>query len=64
MKGQLCRLSKATDGYAAMQQPAWASLADYATDQVRAQAAWAKFQKYQRIDYSANPKYSVVPRTA
>ena len=52
------------NGYAAMQQPAWALLADYATDQTRAQAAWAKFQKYQRIDYSANPKYNIVPRTA
>jgi hypothetical protein len=25
------------------------------------QAAWAAFQKWQRIDYSANPKYDIVP---
>jgi hypothetical protein len=33
----------------------------HATDQVKAQAAWAAFQKWQRIDYSANPKYDIAP---
>jgi hypothetical protein len=51
-------------GFPAIAQAAFAMLADYATDQVRAQAAWTKFQKYQRIDYSANPKYNIVPRAA
>lgn len=48
-------------GYAAMMQPALAALVNHATDQVRAKAAWAKFHEYQRIDYSGNPKYDVVP---
>lgn len=48
-------------GYPAMMQGALAMLAKHATDQVNAQAAWAKFQQYQRIDYSTNPKYNVVP---
>jgi hypothetical protein len=44
-----------------MYQPDLAVCVRYATDQVKAQAAWAAFQKWQRIDYSANPKYDVVP---
>lgn len=49
-------------GYAAMLQPALAVLVQYATDKARAAAAWEKFQQWQRIDYTQNPKYNIVPR--
>lgn len=48
-------------GYPAMYQAALAVCVRYATDQTRAQAAWAKFQQWQRIDYSGNPKYNEIP---
>lgn len=48
-------------GYAAMMQPFGAMVAKHATDQVRAQAAWAKFLQWRRIDSRDNPKYDVVP---
>ncbi|CAM5592887.1 hypothetical protein RLIN73S_02757 [Rhodanobacter lindaniclasticus] len=48
-------------GYPAMYQPALAVCVRYATDQVRAQAAWAAFHQHQRIFYTMNPKYNVVP---
>lgn len=47
-------------GHAAMMQGAVAMLAKYATDRTRAQQAWTKFRRYQRVDYSTNPKYDVV----
>lgn len=47
-------------GYAACAQPALALIAKFATDQTNAQAAWAKFKKYARADYSVNPKYNVI----
>lgn len=28
---------------------------------LKAQAAWAAFKKWQRIDYSTNPKYNIAP---
>lgn len=54
----------APDGYPAMAQPGFAAIAQHATDQARAQAMWTKFTKYRRCDYSANPKYNIVPRAA
>jgi PKD repeat protein len=51
-------------GYPAMFQAALAMCVRYATDQVRAQAAWAIFHKWQRIDFSSDPKYDVVPASA
>jgi hypothetical protein len=51
----------APDGYPAMMQPALAMMVNHATDSTRAAAAWSVFQAHQRIDYSANPKYNVVP---
>lgn len=48
-------------GYPAMYQAALAVCVRYATDQVRAQAAWAKFMQWRRIDSRDNPKYDVVP---
>lgn len=48
-------------GYPAMYQAALAVCVRYATDQAKAQAALAAFNKWQRIDYSANPKYDVQP---
>lgn len=50
--------------YIAQAQGAYARLADHATDQVRAQAAWAKLMQFSRVDYSKNPKYNLVPRAA
>lgn len=49
-------------GFPAIMQPALAYAAMFATDQTRAQAAWAKFKQWQRIDYISNPKYNIVPR--
>lgn len=54
----------APDGRPAILQCALAKLADHATDQTRAQAAWAKFVQYCRCNYAANPKYNIVPRAA
>ena len=48
-------------GYPAMYQAALAVCVRYATNQAKAQAAWAAFQKWQRIDYSTNGKYDVQP---
>lgn len=48
-------------GYPAMYQAALAVCVRYATNQAKAQAAWAAFQRWQRIDYSQNSKYSEVP---
>jgi hypothetical protein len=48
-------------GYPAMYQAALAVCVRYATDHPRAQAAWAKFQQWQRIEFGQNPKYDVVP---
>ena len=50
--------------YIAQAQGAYAMMAMHATDQTRAQAAWTKFQKYNRVDYSKNPKYNNVPGTS
>jgi hypothetical protein len=44
-----------------MYQAALAVCVRYATNQAKAQAAWAAFQQWQRIDYSANGKYDVQP---
>lgn len=46
--------------YIAQVQGTYAMIADLATDQVRAQAAYAKFMKYNRVDYTKNPKYDLV----
>jgi hypothetical protein len=51
----------APDGYAAMLQSGLGPGVRYATDQVRARAAWAKFTQWARCDYSGNGKYDVVP---
>jgi hypothetical protein len=52
------------EGYASMLQPALAVMADFCTDQVRAKAAWAKFEAMAlpNIDYSTNKKYDVWPK--
>jgi hypothetical protein len=49
-------------GYAAMMQPALAALYDHYSDHERAKKVWAKFQKWQRINYSTDPKYNHWPR--
>lgn len=49
--------------YIAQAQGAYAVLSDLATDQASAQSAWSKFMQYNRVDYSKNPKYDLVPRT-
>lgn len=53
-------------GYPAIEQPSMAVIREFATDQVRAAAAWEKFETnaVARIDYSTNPKYNVRPRVA
>lgn len=56
--------SKSAAGYTAIYQAALAMCVRYATDQARAQAAWARFRKYAAVDYDAgsgNPKYNVIP---
>lgn len=56
----------APDGYPAIAQPAFAVIKDFATDQVRATAAWEKFNAnaVAHIDHSTNPKYNIVPKVA
>lgn len=54
-------------GYPPQLQPALAQARDYATDQTRAQAAWAMFQSRARDPvqvYADNGKYDIVPRAA
>jgi hypothetical protein len=51
------------EGYASMLQPALAYAARYASDQVRAQAAWAKHVQWIRADYSQEAKYNIYPPT-
>lgn len=54
----------APDGRPAILQCALAQLVDHATDQTRAQAAWAKFVQFRRCNFATNPKYNIVPRVA
>lgn len=51
-------------GFSAFLRLALVALANHATDQTSAQAAWTKFMKYYRADHSTDPKYDVVPKAA
>ncbi|OYV74572.1 MAG: hypothetical protein B7Z66_15940 [Chromatiales bacterium 21-64-14] len=61
LAGDFVNFPTSPTGYAAMYQSALAVCVRYATDQPRAQAAWAKFKQYQRIDFSQNGKYNETP---
>jgi len=52
------------DSFAIQLKSPLAMCVDHATDQARAQSAWAKYQSHFRADVSQNPKYNILPRAA
>jgi hypothetical protein len=52
------------DSYVMQMQAALATFCDLATDKVRALAVYDKYQQWNRVKITTNPKYNIVPRAA